>query len=182
MRLFIFLLFFNLATIKIVAQPKPKWFLESAIRLTGDAEMVFIGPSFGVGAGVELDQRWSLSMSYTFFNSRLSNPDELFRTHTIDLTTNIHFRNVFTPLKGFYFGPGIARQFRKQTPESNAPERHSYWAAVFNAGYFFPIIINKKPRSLAVDIKAIGPYIQSDSGSAYTEILTQLMLGLRLRF
>ena len=165
-----------------LAQVNRKWFLETAIRFTGDAEMVFIGPSVGVGVGVNLGKRLSVSTSYTFFKSSLSNPDETFRTHTIDLISNFHFQNVFNPAKGLYVGVGPALQFRKQELEELMVERPTYWTAVFNVGYRFPVTLNKKPRSLSVDLKATGPYSEKHPQGEYVEALTQFMVGVRLRY
>lgn len=95
------------------------------------------------------------------------------------MVPNFHFQNVFNSAKGLYVGVGPALQFRKQEPEELMVERPSYWTAAFNAGYCFPVTLNKKPRSLSVDLKA---YSDKDPAGDYVETLTQIMLGLRLRY
>ena len=167
---------------KAAAQQNRIWFLESAVRFTGDAEMVFLGPSLSAGAGVALGKHFSVSTSYTFFYAQLKHPFASFRTHTIDFVPNFHFRNPFNPAKGFYFGAGITRQFRKQTPLELMIKNSAYWAAAFNVGYRFPLMLNHKQKSLSIDLKTIGPYSEKSNGGNYTEIFTQVMIGIRFRY
>lgn len=164
------------------AQEKSPWFLEAAVRFTGDAEMAFIGPSFSLGTGVSTGKKWSFTSSYTFFASRYRSEEyvEKFSTHTIDLLANRNFLNVFNPAKGWYLGAGIAWQARKASPDELDIEKGNYFTAAFNAGYYFPITIRKKLRTLSIDWKAFGPY--TEPGEHYTEVFTQFMIGLKLRY
>jgi hypothetical protein len=161
-----------------------KPFLESALYFSGDAEMAFIGPAFSIGPGVSLGKRWSASASYTYFGTHYTDggQKEIFRTHTIDITPNFHFREIFNPSRGLYIGMGIGWQQRRQTPENNMPQRPSYWTGVYNLGYRFPVKINGAERSLSIDWNATGPYKEKDATGAYLEVFTQFMMGLRLRY
>jgi hypothetical protein len=161
-----------------------KLFIESAIRFTGDAEMAFVGPSFSIGPGVHLGDRWSVSSTYTYFRSSYTDDGAkaTFQTHSIDLIPNFHFREVFNTSRGIYIGAGIAWQQRRQTPESNMTEKPDYWTGAFNLGYRFPIKINDYERSLSIDLKAYGPYKEVDGINTYTEVLTQFMFGIRFRY
>lgn len=161
-----------------------KFFIESAIRFTGDAEMAFIGPSFSAGPGVQIGNHLSISSTYTFFyDSYSSGSDkETFRTHTIDLLPIYHFNELDKSLRGFYMGIGLAWQNRKMTPESIMIERPSYITAVFNLGYQWPVKMNKIERGLALEWKAIGPYKETYDNGGYLEQFTQFMIGVRLRY
>lgn len=177
----IFLFAFLTASCIAYAQPH-KVFIETALRFTGDAEMAFIGPSFSVGPGIQLGKQFSVSSNYTFFRSSYTDDGQkaTFQTNTIDLVTQYQFHQIFHPNRGFYVGAGLAWQTRKQTPE-NITQRTSYWTGAYTVGYRFPVKINKLERSLSVDVKGIGPYTEKDGVNLYTEVLTQFMIGLKLR-
>jgi hypothetical protein len=161
-----------------------KFFIESAIRFTGDAEMAFIGPSFSIGPGIRLGNHFTLSSTYTFFYDTYSDGDdkETFRAHTIDLLPIYHVGEINKTLRGFYLGMGLAWQNRKQTPKSLMIEKPSYLTAVFNLGYQFPIKLNEKERGLAIEWKATGPYRETSDTDQYLEQFTQFMIGLRFRY
>ncbi len=158
-----------------------KFFFETALRLSTDAEIVFIGPTLSAGAGINLGDYVSVSTSYTFYYSRIKGP-ETFMTHTVDLTTLFQFQSLFHKGQGFYIGMGPAWQYRRQSPEELMVEKPRYWLASFNLGYRFTPTVGGKKQALALDLKGFGPYIENDHAGQYVEVLTQLMLGVRLRF
>jgi len=159
-------------------------FIESAVRFTGDAEMVFIGPSFSIGPGIRIGKQFTLSATYTFFYDSYSdsNDNETLRMHTLDLLPLYHFNEITKSPRGFYAGIGLAWQNRKLTPESLMIERPSYVTAVFNIGYQFPIKINEKQSGLAIEWKATGPYKELSDTERYVEQFTQFMIGVRFRY
>jgi len=161
-----------------------RFFIESAIRFTGDAEMAFVGPSISAGPGVEIGNHLSISSTYTFFYDSFSsgNDKETFRTHTIDLLPIYHFNEIDKSPRGFYMGMGLAWQNRKMTPESLMIEKPSYITAVFNIGYQFPVNLKEKERGLAIEWKATGPYKENSDTDKYLEQFTQFMIGLRFRY
>jgi hypothetical protein len=159
-----------------------KFFFEAALRLGTDAELVFVGPALSAGAGINLGDYLSVSTSYTFYYARISGP-ETFMTHTVDLTPVFSFQNPFDKNRSIYFGLGPAWQYRRQTPEESMVEKSRYWLGSFNLGYRFQTTLAGKQRNLAIDLKAFGPYKEKKPHDAYyLEVLTQLMLGVRLRF
>jgi hypothetical protein len=184
------LLLIGITCNEVHAQQNQKWFLETAIRFTGDAEMFFIGPSVGLGVGKHVGKNWSFSTSYTWFSRQVDEADgyyDKYRTHTIDVTSNYMLRNIFNPNRGFYVGGGIGVQARKEvcfafehfsdTPDGIMEINETFVVGVLNTGYQFPILMKGKLRSLAIDLKATGPYTID-----YTESVTQLMLGIRFRY
>lgn len=173
------ILFYLLICSCSVAQKPAAWYIEPGIHLSADAELVYLFPSIMLGGGLQLGERVDVSASYTFFYARIKGP-ETFRTHTIQIVPHFYFQNVFDPTKGLYLGLGAAWQNRKQTPEELMVSDPSYWAGVFNIGYRFPLAVNKKKRMAKIDLQAIGPYI--DKEEDYVEGITQLMLGIKLRF
>jgi hypothetical protein len=158
-------------------QQDKKFFFEAALRLATDAELVFVGPALSAGAGINLGEYLSVSTCYTFYYARISG-SETFMTHTVDLTPVFSFQNPFDKNQGLYFGLGMAWQYRRQTPEEMMVERPRYWLGTFNLGYRFRPTLAGKERALAVDLKVYGPYKEEPD---YMEVLTQLMLGIRLR-
>lgn len=162
-----------------LAAQNNRFFAETALRLSADAEMVFIGPALAAGAGVNLGKYLSASASYTFYYSRISGPETLV-THTLDLLPVFQFQSPFHKNKGIYLGAGPAWQHRKQSPEMVS--RSAYRLAAFTIGYRFPLAAFGKPRVAAIDLKGFGPYTERDVNGTYTEVLTQVMLGMRLRF
>jgi hypothetical protein len=171
-----FLVLFLIAGTAWAQSPK-KWFLEGGAHLSADAELALVAPALSLGAAFKATEHLYLTSSYTFFYARASGY-ETFRTHTLDALVQYQFQNIFHPSKGFYLGLGAARQFRHQTPEEMQVQNTRYWTGVFNLGYRFPIQLGQTERSLAVDLKTFGPYAETN----YTEALTQLMLGIKLRF
>lgn len=176
----IYLLLALAAAAQTFGQDK-KLFFETALRLGTDAEMVFIGPAISAGAGINLGDYVSVSTSYTFYYSRISGP-ETFLTHTVDLVPVFQFQNPFRKGHGLYIGVGPAWQYRKQTPEELMVEDPRYWLAAFNLGYRFTPTLFSQEWALAIDLKGFGPYQQDEPDGQYIEVLTQLMLGIRLRF
>jgi hypothetical protein len=182
MKRFTSLLAFSIICFAASAQQK-KLFAEAAIRLSGDAELAFVGPAFSAGGGVNLGKRFSFAASYTFFAARFRDDAgrQTFKTNTLDLVGLYHFQNVFNPAKGFYAGGGAGIQSRK-TSETFVIQQNSYTVAVFNIGYRFPVLVHGKKRSLSIDAKAMGPYIEHLADGDYVEVLTQLMIGVRFRY
>jgi len=163
------------------------FFLEGSVRVTGDAEMFFIAPSYSAGVGVNLDNSWSVVTSYTFFNNKKTGAGGYFdrlRQETIDLTALYRFRS--KSKNAFFVGGGLAYQWREEVcysiehsylPNETMIEKRNFLTAVFNIGYEIPVAIKNKERSIAIDLKTTGPW--NESG---TEIFTQVMLGLRFRY
>lgn len=167
-----------IALLPAKAQVKPEFFAESAIRLTTDAEGTMVAPSISLGAGMHLGRRWAFTSAYTYFGARYTdeNFSEKLRIHTLDLLAHFYFHNLLNPAAGFYIGTGYAVQRRHTLPEEPTTTRKVHGTGAFTVGYRFPVIMNKKQRTLAIDCKAYGPY----SEPGYLEVLTQLMLGIRL--
>jgi outer membrane receptor for ferric coprogen and ferric-rhodotorulic acid len=167
-----------------LAQQKQKWFLEAAIRATGDAEMYFIGSSWSAGVGGHVAKKWTVSAAYTYFSlgkTKPGMPQQKYQTHTVDVLANYNFMNLFKSNKGWYAGGGVAWQSRYEEYFQSADfihERKRYFTSVYNVGYRFPITLNGKPRSISVDLKATGGYREEN----YWEVLTQVMMGVRFRY
>jgi len=158
-------------------QKKAVGFFESAVRFTTDAEMAFVGPSWSLGGGAQVNKHWSFSVGYTFFRDRYSQGgyEEFFRIHTVDFLPVFHFLNPFDSRKGFFVGAGLCWQSRKATYNIENPQ---HFAGSYTLGYQFPVMVGSRAASLAVDWKGFGPYREQRS----IEILTQFMLGVRLRY
>lgn len=189
------LLLIGITCHEVHAQQNRKWFVETAIWFTGDAELFFIGPSLGLGVGKHVGKNWSVSTSYTWFSRQIDHAHgyyDKYRTHTFDLTSNYKLRNIFKPDAGLYVGGGVGVQARNEvcfapehfaeTPDGIVATNRTTAVAVLNMGYQFPIHINGKPRSLSIDLKATGPYVEQSVQGNYVEILTQLMFGVRFRY
>lgn len=174
-----------LCSLECIAQDSKPWFMETAIRLTTDAENYFLAPSFSIGVGRNLNEKWSIASSYTFFgDSDQIDPNTRWtlRTHTFDLTPNFHFNGFGDVEKKFHAGIGLAYQFRKDTPEAFVNTPPSYLTMSFDLGYRFSYANFRKPFSISISLKAFGPYVETSPSETYIEILTQLMLGLRWRY
>jgi hypothetical protein len=165
------------ASARAKKKEKAFWFFESALRLAGDAEMAFVGPALSMGGGVLLNRRWSFSTSYTFFRDtyRHDGGQEYFRNHTIDFVPVFHFRSPFDMGKGFFIGAGLCWQSRRASHVLLRPE---YVTGAYTLGYQFPVEINSRMRSLAIDWRGFGPYREAWSA----EVFTQFMLGVRFRY
>jgi hypothetical protein len=157
-----------------------RWFGQGAIHVGTDAEVVFVGPALSLGVGRYLGKQWQATTSYSYFGARLSDPSEKLSTHTLLLMGAYRFQNPFDPEKGFYAGVGTGIQFRNQEPA--LIKKDSYWLAAVNLGYRFPFMLMKKKKSLGIDLMAMGPYSEKSDTGEYTEVITQLMLGLTLQF
>ncbi len=181
---FVFSFVFAISPFVATAQEKGEWFFESAVRLTGDAEMYFIGPSWNAGAGRSVGKKWTMSTSYTYFSCSRAlpgMPKEKYKTNTLDLILNFNFLSLFKDRQGWYAGGGVAWQSRYEIFFINntyLSESKDYFTSAYNVGYRFPVKIKGKPRSLSIDIKATGAYREKTS----IEILTQVMMGVRLRY
>jgi hypothetical protein len=168
----------------VIAQDRPTFFIEGAIHFSGDAEMGFIAPAFGVAGGIELQNRWSASLGYTYFGDTYREEDytETIRLHTFALLVNHQFQNPFNKHKGFYVGLGPAVQFRKQSPPELMTDKSYYWCGAFTLGHRFPVTVRGKVRSLSIDWRAFGPYTERSDQGDYVEVFTQFMIGLRFRY
>lgn len=168
-------------SMQVSAQHKIKGFADLAVRFTGDAEMALIGPNLSFGGGISV-HRWTFSSTYNFFfyNYRDGDYREGYRYHTLDLMIHYYLYDLFDPRKGFYFGAGLAWQNRHAFPETLEVNRPNYFTGAYAVGYRLPATIRKKSRTLAIDLKAFGPYHEESSSGSYTEAFTQLMIGLRL--
>lgn len=171
------------------AQSK-KWFIETSVRVAVDAEAYFIGPAVGLGVGFYPTNQWSLSSSYQYFNRKVTHHDGYYdelNLQSIDAVVNYFPFRSAEDRKGFFFGGGLAVQWRDEicfsiehfsdSPDGMEREQRTYLTGVINLGYEFPVAMGSKTRFLAADLKAIGPYTDD-----YTEIFTQVMLGVRLRY
>ncbi|QOI97621.1 MAG: hypothetical protein HRU69_09010 [Flammeovirgaceae bacterium] len=167
-----------------------KWFIEPSVRLAVDAEAYFIGPALGLGVGYYLTDRLSVSSSYQYFNRKVTHHDGYYdelNLQSMDAVLNYFPARLAEDRKGFFFGGGLAVQWRDEicfsiehfsdSPDGIEREQRTYFTGTFNLGYEFPVTIASKTRFFAADLKAIGPYTVD-----YTEIFTQVMLGVRLRY
>lgn len=160
---------------KTATHEKYPWAFELAIRYAMDAEGFHFAPAVGIGFRKQLAEFWSLNTGYTFFQSPFTgSTDYTFNIHTLDVLGIHHFSS--TQQKGFFAGGGLAFQLRNDEYYNFSKKKDLTLA--YNFGYNFQVKLFEKKRNFAFDVKAFGPIFYDDT----TEILSQLMAGVRYRF
>jgi hypothetical protein len=139
-----------------------------------DAEGFHFAPALGLGLKKNLSNKWSLNTGYTFFQSPFSGAtDYTFNIHTVDILGNLHFSN---STRGLFIGLGPAFQVRND--EFYRIKNKKDLMLAINFGYDFQVKMFGGDRLLTADLKAFGPAFYDGT----VEILTQLMVGIRVRF
>lgn len=165
--------FLLLLSISAIAQHN-LWEPQVAIRYSMDAEGFHFAPAVGFGVRKNFSEHWSLNSGYTFFQSPFTGATDFkFNLHTLDILSNYHFSTLD---RGFFIGLGLAFQIRND--EYYRFKNKKDLMLAFNFGYDFKIKVLGKVRPFTVDTKAFGPVHYYGT----TEILTQFMVGLRIRF
>jgi hypothetical protein len=160
---------------KTTTPEKYPWAFELAIRYAMDAEGFHFAPAVGIGFRKQVAEFWSLNTGYTFFQSPFSGAtDYTFTIHTLDALGIYHFSS--SQQKGFFAGGGLAFQTRNDEYYNFIKKKDLTLA--YNLGYNFQVTLFEKKRNFGFDVKAFGPIFYDGT----TEILTQLMAGIRYRF
>ncbi|GAB2947791.1 hypothetical protein GCM10027048_10970 [Hymenobacter coalescens] len=157
----------------------------AGLHASGNADMVYVGPSVQIGADYRPLRRLGLSTYVHYFRRRFDrNFANEFEEGKFDCLTGaalLELRLGRQPeRRGLFVGAGVALQYLKD-------DYHSYWARVYTLrkhdvlpalrlGYAFPL----GRHQLTAELNATGPYHEGDEYSSYTELLTQLSVGTRL--
>lgn len=160
---------------KTSTHEKYPWSFELAVRYAMDAEGFHFAPAVGIGFRKQVSEFWSFNTGYTFFQSPFSGAtDYTFNIHTLDALGIYHFSS--SQRKGFFAGGGLAFQVRND--EYYNFDKKKDLTLAYNFGYNFQLKLFGKKRNMGADVKAFGPITYDNT----TEILTQLMAGVRFRF
>jgi hypothetical protein len=163
-----------------------RWHPYAGIHVSGDAAMVFIGPSFQAGVDFQLKRRVVLSAYLHYFHKKINNVwdgggYENGRFKTITGTILCQANSSRNPNKSFFIAGGVAIQRWMQLYNSDYnswDDKRTTVVPAARLGYFFPIGDNK----ITVELNATGPYSYGDANSSVLEILTQVSFGFRYIF
>lgn len=163
-----------------------RWHPYAGIHVSGDAAMVFIGPSFLAGVDFQLKKRVVLSVYLQYFRKKIKNTwdgggFENGRFKTITGAILCQANSSRNPNKSFFIAGGVAFQRWVQLYNSDYNSWDDKRTTIIPAarlGYFFPMGENK----VTVELNLTGPYSYGDANSSVIEILTQVSFGLRYIF
>jgi hypothetical protein len=155
------------------------------LHASGNADMVYVGPSAQLGLDYRPLRHLGLSAYAHYFRRRFDrNFANEFEEGKFDCLTGALLLEVRLgrqpERRGFFAGGGLALQYLKD-------DYHSYWARIYQErkrnvlpalrlGYAFPL----GRHQLTAELNATGPYNEATEYGSYTELITQLSLGTRL--
>ncbi len=171
----------------IVQKHLSHWHPYAGLHFSSDAELYYLGPSFQAGVDYNLTKHIALSSYIHYFHIGVNKKDnsgvvEIGKFKTFTSVFLIQMQTGPGWYKGFFIGIGIAlQQFvdRFQGINGNFDNTRTTLTAAIRSGYIFPAGLH----AIAIEFNGTGPYSYSNGfNGTYTEVFTQVSLGLRFVF